>query len=179
MKQRITTWERSSCVLTWVWMRLSPLNQRICPLLSSLSAWSISSFSSFTSSSWHSSFWVNWPALRRKRNLLLGMVAITWPTEKTEYCVRRQADKLPAQRRTFLIDGERELNQEKQALRENRKKEKQICMLPVPRQALPARGKHTTSTFPGPEVDSWMASLQTAQSQSAQSTSTSTSHEST
>lgn len=93
-------------------MRLSPLNQRICPLLSSLSAWSISSFSSFTSSSGHSSFWVNWPALRRKRNLLLGMVAITWPTEKTEHCVRRQADKLPAQRRKSLIDGERELKQE-------------------------------------------------------------------
>lgn len=79
-------------VLTWVWMRFSPLNQRICPLLSSLSAWSISSFSSFTSSSGNSSFWVNCPALRRKRNLLLGMEAITYPAEKTEHLVNRKRE---------------------------------------------------------------------------------------
>lgn len=54
----------------------------------------------------------------------------------------------------------------RKAKRENRKTDE--FALPVPRQALPARGKHTTSTCPGPEVDSWTASLQTAQSQSAQ-----------
>lgn len=63
---------------TWVWILLSPLNQRICPRRSSRSAWSISSTSSFSSSSGTSVFSVSPPASFKNFSLLVGMVAITW-----------------------------------------------------------------------------------------------------
>lgn len=65
----------ASC--TWVWIRLRPRNHRIWPRRSSLSAWSISSTSSLSSSSGISSFCVSLPASFRNLSLLVGMVAMT------------------------------------------------------------------------------------------------------
>lgn len=62
---------------TCVWMRLRPLNQRICPRRSSLSAQSISSSSS-ASSSPSSSPGSKSPASFRQGRRSVGTVAITW-----------------------------------------------------------------------------------------------------
>lgn len=67
---------------TWVWIRLRPRNQRIWPRRSSRSAWSISSWSSFSSSSGMSSFCVSCPAPLRNLSLLFGIVAITYARKK-------------------------------------------------------------------------------------------------
>lgn len=64
--------------LTCVWILLRPLHQRTCPLLNSISAWSISSSASISSSSSSgiSSFWVPWPAVFRNFSRLVGIVVI-------------------------------------------------------------------------------------------------------
>lgn len=66
--------------LTCVCIRLRPLHQRTCPLLNSISAWSISSRASISSSSSSgiSSFWVPWPAVFRNFSRLVGMVVISY-----------------------------------------------------------------------------------------------------
>lgn len=65
-------------------MRLRPLNQRICPLRSSRSAWSISSMSSSSSSSSSgiSSFCVPWPAVFRNFSRLVGIEEMIWMKER-------------------------------------------------------------------------------------------------
>ncbi len=63
---------------TWVWMRLRPLNQRICPRRSSLSAQSISSSSSASSSPSSSPGSRPSPASFRQGRRSVGTVAITW-----------------------------------------------------------------------------------------------------
>lgn len=63
---------------TWVWMRLRPLNQRICPRRSSLSAQSISSSSSAISSPSSSPGSRPSPASFRHGSRSVGTVAITW-----------------------------------------------------------------------------------------------------
>lgn len=64
--------------LTCVWILLRPRNQRIWPLRSSRSAWSISSSPSASSSSVISSFPGPCPASFRHLSWLVGMVAMTW-----------------------------------------------------------------------------------------------------
>lgn len=67
--------------LTCVWIRLRPRNQRIWPLRSSRSAWSISSSPSASSSSVISSFPGPCPASFRHLSWLVGMVAMTWESQ--------------------------------------------------------------------------------------------------
>ena len=62
---------------TWVWIRLRPRNQRICPRRSSLSAWSISCSSSAMSSSIISSLPSAWPASFRQGRWLVGTVVMS------------------------------------------------------------------------------------------------------
>lgn len=66
-----------STVGTWVWIRLSPLNHRICPRRSSISAWSISSAPS-SSSSGISSLGMPWPASLRNLSLCVGTAVMSW-----------------------------------------------------------------------------------------------------
>lgn len=61
-----------------------------------------------------------------------------------------------------VVKGKQENEQQ------NRKTCRWMYTLPAPTQALPALRTHTTSTFPDPEVDSWMAFHLTALSQSTQ-----------
>lgn len=69
--------------ITCVWILLRPLHHRTCPLLSSISAWSISSRSSISSSSSSgiSSFLVPWPMVIRNFSRFVGTVEITWGSE--------------------------------------------------------------------------------------------------
>lgn len=67
---------------TWVCILFRPLNHKIWPRLSSLSAWSISSTSSANSSSGISSFCVPWPASLRNFNWLVGIVDINYNNGK-------------------------------------------------------------------------------------------------
>lgn len=71
----------SAWQLTCVWIRLRPRNQRIWPLRSSRSAWSISSSPSASSSSVISSFPGPCPASFRHLSWLVGIVAMTWGPE--------------------------------------------------------------------------------------------------
>lgn len=61
---------------TWVCILFRPLNHKIWPRRNSLSAWSISSTSSASSSSGISSFCVPWPASLRNFSRLVGIVEI-------------------------------------------------------------------------------------------------------
>lgn len=82
--ERLKSQKQHGIEHTWVWILFRPLNQSICPRLSSLSAWSISSASSLSSSSGMSSFWVPWPASFRNFNRLVGTEDITWRGKVSE-----------------------------------------------------------------------------------------------
>lgn len=71
---------------TCVWMRLRPRHQSTWPLLSSISAWSISSrsFISSNSSSGISSCCVPWPAVFRNFSQLVGTLDTSWEGGQTQ-----------------------------------------------------------------------------------------------